>query len=205
MNVSSVNFNQMLQMSSVGSNSSSSTLSESQKALIEETLAQYDADNLSEDDAAAIVAVFEEAGISPSRALESAMLDSGFDAKEVGTLAGVGPAQGGGGKGPMGPPPQPSEEELSTIEALLESLLSSDDEEDESTITAVSSFESILDYTNKIVRLNDDAKAEVMDILNKYSSEDNTLSQADTQAYIINSLKQVLSESDNFNSFSFYA
>lgn len=205
MNVSSVNFSQLLQMNNTSSSSSNTALSTSQKALIEETLSQYDSENLSQDDAQAIVSVFDEAGIAASGALERAMSDSGFDAKEVGTLAGVGPAQGGGGKGPMGPPAPPTEEETSTIKKLLESLLSTDQNDNESTTTEASSFESILDYTNKIVRLNDDAKTEVVDILNKYNSEENTLSEADTQAYIMNSLKQILGDSNNFNSFSFYA
>jgi len=205
MNISSVNFSQLLQTSTSSARNTNTTLSDSQKALIEETLSQYDSQNLSQDDAQAIVTAFEEAGIAASGALESAMSASGFDAKEVGTLAGVAPAQGGGGKGPMGPPPPPTEEEISTIEELLESLLSSDEDDEESTTTEASSFESILDYTNKIVRLNDDAKTEVVDILNKYNSDENTLSEADTQAYIMNSLKQILSDSDNFNSFSFYA
>lgn len=201
MNVSSVNFSQMLQMSSVHSNGS--TLTALQQALIEETLAEYDVDNFSQSDAEAIVAVFEKAGITPSAALESAMSDAGFDAKEVGTLAGVGP-QGGGGKGPAGPPPTPTDEELSTIEELLESLLTTDEEEDEESVTASTSFESILDYTFKIVNLKEDAKTEVMDILEKYGSDANEFTQADTQAYIINSLRQILNEPDNFNSFSLY-
>lgn len=204
MNVDSVSIVQALQVSS--SQSSSSTLTATQQALIEETLAQYDVENLSQNDAKAIVETFSEAGITPSYALESAMASAGFDAKEVGTLAGVGGAESG--KGPMGgpPPPPPSDEELSTIEELLESLLYADSEEEsEDGSTVSSSFESIMDYTNKIVRLNDDAKTEVMDILNNYSSEENTLSQEDTQAYIINSLRQVLNDPDNFNTTSFYA
>ncbi len=205
MNVSSVSLNQVMQTSS--SQSNSAALTAAQKSLIEETLAEYDVDNLSKSDAQEIVKSFEEAGIQPSAALESAMSTAGFDAKEVGTMAAVGP-QGGGGGRPMGPPPPASEEELSAIEELLESLLSiEEDEESESTTTSssVSSFENILDYTYKVVNLKEDAKAEVMDILNKYNSEDNIHSQEETQAYIVNSLSQIFNEPDNFNSFSFYA
>jgi len=45
----------------------------------------------------------------------------------------------------------------------------------------------------------------VMDILDKYNSEENTLSQEDTQKVITNSLSQILKESDNYNTMSFYA
>jgi hypothetical protein len=202
MNVSSVNFSQMIQMSST--QTSSSGLSSSQLALIEETLAQYDAESLSAEDAKEIVEIFSEAGITPSAALESAMSASGFDAREVGDLAGVGK---GGGKGPMGPPPPPPEEEISSIGELLETLLAAEEDagEEDTTITDATSFESIMDYTNMIVRLKDDAKSEVMDILNNYDAETNDRTQQETQAYIVNSLRQIFSDADNFNHFSFYA
>jgi Ca2+-binding EF-hand superfamily protein len=80
-----------------GNESSSSTsLSSSQSDTISSILSEYDASNLSESDAQSIVAAFEDAGIEPSEELANAMSEAGFDAKEVGTLAGVGP-QGGGG------------------------------------------------------------------------------------------------------------
>jgi len=69
---------------------------------ISSILSQYDASNLSEDDAKSIVAALQEEGIEPSKELESAMNEAGFDAQEIGTLAGVGaqggtpPANGGG-------------------------------------------------------------------------------------------------------------
>lgn len=216
MNISSVGTSQMMQMNSRQSNGSG--LTDTQKALIEDTLSEYDVENLSSSDAKEIVSIFEEAGIQPSAALESALSASGVDAKALGDLAGVGAAGGPGGKGgPGGPPPPPDEEEMTTIEELLESLLAAAEEEaaeealEESSSLASSessessSFETILDYTNKIVRLNDDAKADVMELLNTYDSEQNTLSQEDTQKYIMNSLRDVFSDTDNFNSFSFYA
>ena len=82
------------------STSTTTTSSSSQAETISSILAEYDADNLSESDAKSIVAAFQEAGIEPSEELVSAMAEAGFDAKEVGTLAGVGP-QGGGGGGQM--------------------------------------------------------------------------------------------------------
>ena len=89
-------------------NSSSNNLSSSQKDTISSVLENYDANNLSQSDALEIVAAFKEAGIQPSSELESTMKEAGFDAKEVGTLAGVesqgqtgsgGPSGGGGGSG----------------------------------------------------------------------------------------------------------
>ncbi|WP_368030229.1 hypothetical protein [Arcobacter sp. s6] len=80
-----------------GNESSSSTsLSSSQSDTISSILSEYDASNLSQSDAQSIVAAFEDAGIEPSEELANAMSEAGFNAKEVGTLAGVGP-QGGGG------------------------------------------------------------------------------------------------------------
>ena len=75
---------------------SNSSINATQQKLIEETLAEFDANNLSESDALAIVEAFSEAGIQPGAELESLMSDAGFDAKTVGDLAGVGPK----GQGP---------------------------------------------------------------------------------------------------------
>lgn len=210
MNISSVSSSQMFQQQ-MNSTSRSSSLTSDQKALIKDTLSQYDADSLSADDATAIVKTFQDAGIEPSSALESAMSTSGFDAKEVGDLAGVG--QAGGGSRPMGgPPPPPSKDELSTISDLLESLLSDEEDTTSTSSTTTSSspyddtsftaFNSILDYTNQIVNLKDDAKDDVMNILDKYSSND---SQQDTQASTVDSLNKILNKSENYNRISFYA
>jgi len=80
----------------------SQTLSSSEEESISSILSQYDSSNLSEDDAKSIVAALQEEGIEPSKELESAMNEAGFDAQEIGTLAGVGaqggtPPAGGGG------------------------------------------------------------------------------------------------------------
>lgn len=70
--------------------------------IVSSILSEYDADNLSQSDAKNIVAALKDAGIKPSSELESAMQEAGFDAHEVGTLAGVG-AEGNARM--MGPPP----------------------------------------------------------------------------------------------------
>jgi hypothetical protein len=212
MSISSVGASQVYQPQ-MSSSSRTNSLTSDQKELIEETLSQYDASSLSADDAKAIVEAFAEAGIEPSKALESAMSTSGFDAKEVGDLAGAG--QAGGGRPAGGPPPPPSDEELSTITDLLESLLSDEEEDDETTTTSTSTtssspyedtsftaFNTILDYTNQIVNLKDDAKNEVMSILEDYNAKEE---QQDEQKSVVDSLNNILNKPQNYNRISFYA
>jgi hypothetical protein len=203
MSISSINSSQVYQ-AQTSSTSKSSSLTTDQQTFMKDLLSQYDSESLSASDAQEIVKALQEAGIEPSKAMESTMAASGFDAKEIGDLAGVG--KGDGGSKPMGPPPA-KKEEMSSISDLLESLLSSEEDDDETatTTSSSSSFNAILDYTSKIVSLKDSAKTEVMDLLNKYNSDDNALSQEDTQKMVVNSLSQILKESDNYNTMSFYA
>lgn len=200
MNISSVSTSQFNQ-TQTNTSSKSSSMTTDQKAYVTDLLSQYDANSLSKDDAKEIVKALQEAGIEPSKAMESTMSAAGFDAKEIGDLAGVGK-----GEKPMGPPPA-KKEEMSSVSDLLQSLLNSEEEDSTTSTssTASSSLDTILDYTSKIVSLKDNAKTEVMDILNKYNSTDNTLSKEDTQKFVMNSLSQILKESDNYNTMSFYA
>ena len=101
----------------------------SNEETISSILAEYDADNLSQSDAQAIVASFQDAGIEPSEELAAAMDEAGFDAKEVGTLAGVG-QQG------ETPPPPPSggamassqtEEEYDSLDTNEDGIVSLDE------------------------------------------------------------------------------
>ena len=179
---------------STSSTSSSSSLTAAQLESISLVLVSYDSSNLSASDAQSIIASFEEAGIEPSAELESAMSDLGFDAKEVGDL-GRSDAQSGM------PPPPPSEEEVSSISSLLDSLLST--EEDDETSTS-SSTSDIMDYTSRILSLNDSSKEEVMNLLDKYSSEDSEYSQSETNALLKASLSEILSDNSNYKSVSFY-
>ncbi|MCW8885468.1 MAG: hypothetical protein OQK12_09470 [Motiliproteus sp.] len=124
---------------------STQALSDDQLQLIEETLAQYDSESLSESDAAAIVEVFSEAGIEPGKELASAMGEFGFDAKTVGDLAGVeGPGQGGPSGAGGNPPPPPElsslgEEGLQTLNELLNEYYSGEltDEEQGTTLSSI--------------------------------------------------------------------
>ena len=94
------------------------SLSDEQKSLLEETLSSYDADNLSEQDANAIVSALSEAGIQPGKGLGDAMSELGFDAREIGDLAGV---ERPGNRPP--PPPRQSEEELNSMVSYMTDLV----------------------------------------------------------------------------------
>ena len=223
MNVSSSTTAQMFQSSS-NSSSRGSSLSLEQQTLIEETLAKYNADSLSESDAKEIVEIFKDAGIEPSKEFASALSSVGFDAKEIGDLAGVSGNGGPGGGRPAGgpPPPPPSasdEEEVDSIYDLLEALLDTDEEDETSSTTSTtssmftgtgyeeesSSFETVLDYTSKIIRLKDDAKSDVMNMLNEFSTDETNLENEDTQKALLTSLSEILNKTDNYNTMSFYA
>lgn len=70
------------------------SLTTEQVELISDTLAEFNPDTLTEADAATIVNRFSEAGIQPSRELAQAMDEAGFNARNIGDLAGVGPRAG---------------------------------------------------------------------------------------------------------------
>ncbi len=112
----------------------SNSLTSSQSDTISSVLENYDANNLSKSDALEIVAAFKEAGIQPSAELESAMSEAGFDAHEVGTLAGVGGSQGGGASGGGGPSGgggqgSSSEEEYDVMDTNEDGVVSSSEME----------------------------------------------------------------------------
>ncbi|KIN68591.1 hypothetical protein [Sulfitobacter donghicola] len=104
-------------------------LSDTQGQQLTGILSEYDAENLTEDDAKNIVSQIEEAGINAGSALTSALSDAGIDAKELGSMAGVGgagrpsgppPGGGGGPRGAGGPPPEAS----NGIESVDETIVS---------------------------------------------------------------------------------
>ena len=220
MQVNSVNTAQVFQNSSSRSNSGSS-LSLDQQKIIEDTLSQYDASSLSESDAQEIIDIFSEAGIEPSREFESVLSSIGFDAKEIGDLAGLGAngasgAEGGGRPAGGPPPPPPSDEEVSSVTDLLEMLLENDEEEETSTTNSSlisgtgydetsASFETVLDYTSKIVRLNEDARDEVMGMLNEFNEDETNIQDEQMQKTLLTNLSEILSKQENYNTMSFYA
>jgi hypothetical protein len=198
---------QMQQMSGGQRGGGSQSLTDSQLETIGSVLSQYDSENLSEADAQAIVESFQAAGIQPGKALEEAMSAEGFDAKEVGSLAGVGGPGGAGGMPP--PPPPPSEEEVSSISSLLDTLLNSDEEDEDSTttseLTSDSTFDEVMEYTSRILSLNEESQASVLEMLSNLSTNNNEYSQEEMNNLVKGSLSNILSDSNNYSHASFYA
>lgn len=94
-------------------NNSEQSITQEQRQLIEETLAQYDPENLTQDQAASIVDTFKEAGIEASYAMAEAMTTLGFDARAIGDLVGVGEPQQADSQKP--PPPPPNQDMPTTL------------------------------------------------------------------------------------------
>jgi ribosomal protein L11 methylase PrmA len=192
------------------STQSSSSLSSYQQEYIAAVLENYDSSNLSAEDAQEIVSAFKEEGIGESSELASLMEEAGFDAREVGDLTN---AVGVQAAGSMPPPPQPpqggnetSEEEESYISELLDSLLNTDSEDDEtSSVVNGVSFNDIMDYTSRIVNLNQESQDQVMSLLDDLSSEDSEFSDEQKAAILKYNLGEILSNSDNYNRISFFA
>ena len=88
---------------------SEAAITDEQQTALSEILAEYDSENLTEADAQSIVESLSEAGIQPGQAMASAISELGFDAAEIGDLAGVGPGAGGE-EGSMPPPPPPPQQ-----------------------------------------------------------------------------------------------
>ena len=160
------------------STSTTTSSSSSQAETISSILAEYDADNLSESDAKSIVAAFQEAGIEPSEELVSAMEEAGFDAKEVGTLAGVGP-QGGGGA-PMASSDSSevyddmdtNEDGVVSIAELQAAYSSSSTSSTDSTTSLTSNQQNALDNLSTL-----------MNVLKSNTSSEDGTSSVDTKSF----------------------
>ncbi|MFT5814187.1 MAG: hypothetical protein ACI9VT_001947 [Psychroserpens sp.] len=96
---------------------SEQSLTEEQQVFISDTLAEFDTDNLTQEDALSIIETFSQANIQPSAALEKAVSNAGFDAKNIGDLANVSQ-----GNRPTPPPKQSVEEITSLVDYLAEIL-----------------------------------------------------------------------------------
>ena len=89
-------------------------LTSEQTELMNETLAQFDPENLTAEDAQSIMQTFMDAGIQPGQEMEAIMAEAGFDAAEVGEL---GRPEGERPPGP--PPPPPSGNSLEQVDEEL--------------------------------------------------------------------------------------
>ena len=95
------------------------SLTEDQKQTIQDILSQYDADNVTTEDAKAIFQAFSDAGITPARGMKEAIEAAGFDAEDL-------RAKGMPENMPPAPPPPSSQSSSLDTEALqeLEDILS---------------------------------------------------------------------------------
>jgi len=114
-----------------------SALTSEQTEFVKETLAEFDAQNLSTEDAQSIQAAFEEQGISPTKELADLMSELDFDAKSIGDAGRL------EGQRPP-PPPQNSlgsvdtDEVVSYLDELLTEYSSQlSDEDKESILSSV--------------------------------------------------------------------
>ena len=115
-------------------------LTSEQTELMNETLAQFDPENLTAEDAQSIMQTFMDAGIQPGQEMEAIMAEAGFDAAEVGELSRP------EGERPPGPPPPPpsgnsleqvdTEEVVSYLDELLAQYSDQLGEEDKEAILA---------------------------------------------------------------------
>jgi len=104
-------------------------LSTEQKDTISSILSEYDSSALSEQDAKEIVQALQDAGIRPSKDFANTLEAAGFDAREIGDLAGVSPPQrGGDGALPISNTPPPgggnsasvNQENIQLLQSILE-------------------------------------------------------------------------------------
>lgn len=203
MSTISTNYTQQNLYSSIVSNSNrQSSLSNEQKSGIEEILSNYDSSNLSSNDASEIVYAFGEFGVNPSKEMESFLDELGFDAAEIGQLA------QGSTQGSMPPPPPPPQVQDALTQTLSELYEDSEDEETTystnpyaSSDTSVS-FSNLLDYTSRILSLNENSQQEVMDMFDEFNSSEDKSSMASS---IKSSLTDILSNQNNYNALSLYA
>lgn len=98
------------------------TLTTTQQDGLTQLLAQYDAENLSDDDAKALVSGIQELGIKPGSGLTTALADAGIDARGLAEQAGLGkpppPGGGGGAQGSSGP----DSAAVETLRSIVETL-----------------------------------------------------------------------------------
>jgi hypothetical protein len=103
--------------SMMGGMQSPQQMSGSQRSLVQNTLAKFDANNLSAEEIKSINKTFRSEGIRPSAELKAEIETAGFD---VEAMRSAGGPRGVGNPPPPPPPEQEDEESLSTFLELLE-------------------------------------------------------------------------------------
>jgi hypothetical protein len=190
----------------VQNSSNSNNLSSTQSDTISSILENYDADNLTQSDAKEIVAAFKESGIEPGKELESAMEEAGFDAREVGTLAGVGPQEasgggapgGGGGSGGGQGSESSSEEEYDVMDTNEDGVVSLDEiEEYYGTNTDTST-----DSSTETLNLNNQNALDNLQLLMETLKVSNENDSIDTNSF--NGLLKVINNQNNNSKINAY-
>lgn len=192
-------------------------ISEEQKSSIADLLKNYDSSSLTSEDAVEIVTALKDFGVSPSEELTNYLYELDFDAKEIGDLSrenddlqDTEQTSGAQAQSPMQgsmPPPPPPPETQDEISSTLSELY--EDSDDESTSTnpyansdTSTSFSNLLDYTSRILSLNEDSQQEVLDMFSEYNSSDDKASQASS---VRENLSSILANQNNYVSLSLYA
>lgn len=101
-------------------------MTEEQGQDLTDFLADYDTDDLSEDDAKQIVSKIQELGITPNADLASVLSGSGIEMQALGELAGISPPEGGppaGGPPPGGPPPSGGPRGSESVDETVVSMI----------------------------------------------------------------------------------
>lgn len=102
---------------------SSQSLTDAQKTSLAEVIGQYDADDLSDEDAKALVSEISGLGISAGSDLNTALSDAGIDPKGLADQAGIG--RGDGPPSPLTPSAlgtTPDSKEVQTLLAIMQDL-----------------------------------------------------------------------------------
>jgi len=67
-----------------------------------------------------------------------------------------------------------------------------------------SSYESVSDYTSRIMNLTEDVKEQVKELFDSYKPENTDLNVHEASKVVANSLSQILADSNNYKNTSFY-
>jgi len=160
--ISSINSTNMQNLTVLQNQNS---LTDEQKSSVEELLANYDSENLTEEDATEILDQLKEMEIRPSRELRETVENAGFSFDQLIETSGIAPTpppemasgdfegsemggdmqvKGAGGPPPAGGMPPPSgssseDEDEQTIQEILAELLEEAEETEESTTASATS------------------------------------------------------------------
>lgn len=128
-------------------------LTDEEKQTIQDILASYDLDSITEEDAKEIFQAFKDAGITPTAGMKEAIEEAGFDAEE---LRKMGMSQGAGAPPP--PPQQSSGIDTDLLQSLQDILNQYDLEnltsEDKTSLVSALQDAGLLNSTGNMINLS---------------------------------------------------